>query len=141
MHILYLLTHETPLNKIPNVSLHIASVILETKITVHLHATRMHSESRVVEFLEDVLSHISQLGNHDILKNYHLCGWLSLRHPYLTVPCPRWTISLGFTPITRSPCSVGMAKLPNSLMLPRPKLSHSLKHLLLPGSYTSQYSP
>ena len=61
----YLLTRETPSNKIPNVSLLFALVLLVTKITVHLRATWMHNKSRAVELLEDLLSHISQLRNHD----------------------------------------------------------------------------
>ena len=41
----YLLTRETPSNKISSVSLHLASIILATKISVHLHATWMHSQN------------------------------------------------------------------------------------------------
>ena len=61
----YLLTCETLSNKIPNVSLNSDPIILATKITVHLRATWIHSESRVVEVPEDLLSQIGQLGNHD----------------------------------------------------------------------------
>ena len=61
---LYLLTRETPSNKISNMSLHPTPVILAMKITIHLHATWMHSKSGAMELLEDLLSHISRLGNH-----------------------------------------------------------------------------
>ena len=53
---LYLLTCETSFNKISNVSLHPAPIILATKISVHLRATWMHSKTRAVKHPEDFLS-------------------------------------------------------------------------------------
>ena len=62
---LNLLTHETSLNKIPNVSLHPAPVILAMKIMIHLRATWMHRKTRIIEFPKDLLSQLCQLGNHN----------------------------------------------------------------------------
>ena len=62
---LYLLTHETPSNKI-FVLLQSAPIILATKISTHLRATWMHRKMRAVELPEDLLSQIGQLGNHNV---------------------------------------------------------------------------
>ena len=62
---LYLLTHESMSNIVPNLTLHPTLVILATKIMVHLRAAWMHNKSRVMELLEDLLSQICQLGNHN----------------------------------------------------------------------------
>ena len=51
-------------NKVPYVSLHLALVKMATKILVHHRATWMHDKSRVVKLPENLLSQISQLGNH-----------------------------------------------------------------------------
>ena len=51
-------------NKVPDVSLHLALVVLTTKITVHLCATWMHSKSGAVKLPKDLLSQLCQLGNH-----------------------------------------------------------------------------
>ena len=61
---LNMLTRETSSNKVSYVSLHPAPVVLVTKILVHLRATWMHEKSRAVKLPENLLSQISQLGNH-----------------------------------------------------------------------------
>ena len=81
---LNLLTCETLSNKIPNVSLHPALVILVTKITIHLRTTWMHNKTRTMEFLKDLLSQFCQLGNHN------------------PSPIPKTTIRVnGVTPLSR----------------------------------------
>ena len=61
---LNLLTREASSNKVLDVSLHPAPVVLATNITIHLRATWMHSKSRAMELHKDLLSQICQLGNH-----------------------------------------------------------------------------
>ena len=61
----YPLTRETPMNKIPNFLLHSTPGILAMKIMVHLRATWMYRKTRAVELLEDLLSQICLLGNHN----------------------------------------------------------------------------
>ena len=61
---LNLLTRETSSNKVPYVSLHPVSIVLTTKILVHLRATWMHGKPRAVKLPENLLSQIGQQGNH-----------------------------------------------------------------------------
>ena len=61
---LNLLTRETLSNKVPYVSLHLAPVVLATKILVHLRVNWMHGKSRATKLPENLLSQIGQLGNH-----------------------------------------------------------------------------
>ena len=54
------------MNKISDILLHPTPTILAMKMSVRLLATLMHSKMGVVEHLDDLLSSIGQLGNHNL---------------------------------------------------------------------------